>query len=88
MIKEECKKASIILQKIFDEDYEMVAMIVTAEANNDYETLRKMLLCVQDEIGRLDIALKKLEDRACLEAENTEYDCGHNVRHRTEDDYE
>ena len=65
-----------------------VAKIVTAEANNDYETLRKMLLRVQDEIGTLAVALKKLEDRACLEAENTEYDCGHNVKHRTEDDYE
>ena len=65
-----------------------VAKIVTAEANNDYETLRKMLLRVQDEIGRLVVGLKKLEDRACLEAENTEYDCGHNVKHRTEDDYE
>lgn len=66
----------------------MVATIVTAEANNDYETLRNMLLRVQDEIERLVVALKKLEDRACLESENTEYDCGHNVKHRTEDDYE
>ena len=88
MIKEECKKASKILCKLFEGDYAMVAKIVTAEANNDYETLRKMLLSVQDEIGRLVISLKKLEDRACLEAENTEYDCGHNVNHRTEDDYE
>lgn len=85
MIKEECKKASIILQKLFDDDYEMVAMIVTAEALNDYETLRKMLLCVQDEIGRLVVDLKKLEDRACLEAKNTEYDCGHNVKHCIEE---
>ena len=85
MIKEECKNASIILQKLFDEDYEMVAMIVTAEANNDYETLRKMLLCVQDEIGRLAVDLKKLEYKACLEAENTEYDCGHNVKHNSEE---
>ena len=65
-----------------------VAKIINAEANNDYETLRSMLLRVQDEIGTLVVALKKLEDRACLEAENTEYDCGHNVKHRTEDDYE
>ena len=65
-----------------------VAKIINAEANNDYETLRSMLLRVQDEIGTLVLALKKLEDRACLEAENTEYDCGHNVKHRTEDDYE
>ena len=88
MIKKECKEASRILCKLFDGDYAMAATIVTAEANNDYETLRSMLLRVRDEIGRLDIALKKLEDRACLEAENTEYDCGHNVKHRTEDDYE
>ena len=88
MIKEECKKASQFLCKLFDGDYAMVATIVTAEANNDYETLRKIILRVQDEIGRLGEALKKLEDRACLEAENTEYDCGHNVKHRTEDDYE
>ena len=65
-----------------------VAKIINAEANNDYETLRSMLLRVQDEIGTLVVALKKLEDRACLEAENTEFDCGHNVKHRTEDDYE
>ena len=88
MIKEECKKASRFLHRIFAGDIMTVAKIVTAEANNDYETLRSMLLRVQDEIESLDIALKKLEDRACLEAENTEYDCGHNVKHRTEDDYE
>ena len=88
MIKKECKEASRLLCKLFDGDFAMVATIVTAEANNDYETLRKMLLSVQDEIGTLVVALKKLEDRACLEAENTEYECGHNVKHRTEDDYE
>lgn len=63
----------------------MVATIVTAEANNDYETLRSMLLQVQGEIGRLVVALKKVEDRARLEAENTEYDCGHNVKHNSEE---
>lgn len=86
MIKEECKKASQFLCKLFDGDYVMVATIVTAEANNDYETLRKMLLRVQCEIGRFVVALKKLEDRACLEAENTEYDCGHNVKHNSEEE--
>ena len=85
MIKEECKKASKFLCKLFDGDYAMVATIVTAEANNDYETLRSMLLRVQDEIGTLVVALKKLEDRACLEAENTEFDCGHNVNHNSEE---
>ena len=88
MIKEECKKASRILHRIFVGDIMTVAKIINAEANNDYETLRSMLLRVQGEIGRLVVDLKKLEDRACLEAENTEYDCGHNVKHRTEDDYE
>lgn len=88
MIKEECKKASIILHRIFAGDIMTVTKIVTAEANNDYETLRSMLLRVQDEIVSLNIALKKLEDRARLEMENTEFDCGHNVKHRTEDDYE
>lgn len=85
MIKEECKKASQFLCKLFGGDFTMVATIVTAEANNDYETLRSMLLRVQGEIGRLFVALKKAEDRACLEAENTEYDCGHNVKYNTED---
>ena len=85
MIKEECKKASRILHRIFAGDIITVAKIVTAEANNDYETLRSMLLRVQDEIGTLVVALKKLEDRACLEAENTEYDCGHNVNHNSEE---
>ena len=85
MIKEECKEASRLLCKIFDGNYVMVATIITAEANNDYETLRKMLLSVQDEIGRLVVSLKKLEDRACLEAENTEFDCGHNVNHNSEE---
>ena len=88
MIKEECKEASRILHRIFAGDIMTVAKIINAEANNDYETLRSMLLRVQDEIGTLVVALKKLEDRACLEAENTEYDCGHNVKHRTEDEYE
>ena len=85
MIKEECKKASQFLCKLFDGDFVMIATIVTAEANNDYETLRKMLLRVQGEMGRLVVALKKLEDRECLEAENTEYDCGHNVKHNSEE---
>ena len=88
MIKEECTKASRFLHRIFAGDIITVAKIINAESNNDYETLRSMLLRVQDEIGTLVVALKKLEDRACLEAENTEYDCGHNVKHRTEDDYE
>ena len=85
MIKEECKKASQLLHKLFDGDFVMVATIVTAEANNDYATLRSMLLRVQGEIGRLTVALKKLEDRERLEAENTEYDCGHNVNHNSEE---
>lgn len=85
MIKEECKVASRILHRIFAGDIMTVATIVTAEANNDYETLRKMLLRVQGETGRLVVALKKLEDKERLEAENTEYDCGHDVKHRTEE---
>ena len=85
MIKEECKVASRILYRIFEGDTMTVATIVTAEANNDCETLRKLLLRVQGEIGRLVVALKKLEDRECLEAENTEYDCGHDVKHNSEE---
>lgn len=85
MIKEECKKASWFLHRIFAGDIMTVATIVTAEANNDYETLRSMLLRVQGEIGRLVVALRKLEDREHLEAENTEYDCGHDVKHNSEE---
>lgn len=85
MIKEECKAASRILRKLFDEDIMMIATIVTAEANNDYAALRSMLLRVQGEIGRLVVALKKAEDREALEAENTEFDCGHNVKHNSEE---
>lgn len=72
------------MHRIFAGDIMTVATIVNAEAKNDYETLRKMLLRVQDEIGRLVVALKKLEDKERLEAENTEYDCGHNVKHYRE----
>lgn len=85
MIKEECKKASQFLCKLFDGDFAMVATIVTAEANNDYATLRSMLLRIEGEIGRLVVALKKAEDREALEAENTEFDCGHNVKHNSEE---
>lgn len=85
MIKEECKKASQFLCKLFDGDFSMVATIVTAEANNDYATLRSMLLRIEGEIGRLVVALKKAEYREALEAENTEYDCGHNVKHNSEE---
>lgn len=85
MIKEECKKASQILCKLFDGDFAMIATIVTAEANNDYATLRSMLLHVQGEIGRLLVVLKKLEDRERLEAENTEFDWGHNIKHNSEE---
>ena len=88
MIKKECTETSRFLHRIFAGDIMTVAKIVTAEANNDYETLRSMLLSVQDEIGRLVVALKKLEDRACLEAENTKFDCGHNVKHRMDNNYE
>lgn len=85
MIKEECKKASQLLRKLFDGDFAMVATILTAEANNDYATLRSMLLRLQGEIGRLVVALKKAEDKEALEAENTEYDCGHDVKHNSEE---
>ena len=85
MIKEESKKASQILCKLFDGDFVMIATIVTAEANNDYATLRSMLLRIEGEIGRLVVALKKAEDREALEAENTEFDCGHNVKHNSEE---
>lgn len=85
MIKEECKAASRILHRIFAEDIMMVATIINAEANNDYATLRSMLLRVQGEIGRLVVALKKAEDREALEAENTEFDCGHDVKHNSEE---
>lgn len=86
MIKEECKKASWFLHRTFAGDIMTVATIVTAEANNDYETLRKMLLRVQDEIGRLVVALKKLEDTEVLKMENTEYDYGHDVKCKSEED--
>ena len=85
MIKEEYKVASRVLRKLFDEDIMMVATILNAEANNDYETLRSMLLQVQGEIGRLVVALKRAEDREALEAENTEFDCGHDVTYNSED---
>lgn len=85
MIKEECKKASQLLRKLFDGDFATVATILTAEANNDYATLRSILLRVQGEIGRLVVALKKAEDKEALEAENTEYDCGHDVKHNSEE---
>lgn len=85
MIKEECKVASRILHRIFAGDIMTVATIVTAEANNDYATLRSLLLRVQVEMGKLVVALKKLEDRECLEAENTEYDLGHDVNHNSEE---
>ena len=40
----------------------MVATIVTAEANNDCETLRKILLRLQSAIGKMVVALKKAEE--------------------------
>ena len=85
MIKEECKVASRILHRIFEGDMMTVATIINAEANNDYATLRRMLLHVQSEIGRLVVSLKKLEDREALEAENTEFDCGHNITYNSEE---
>jgi hypothetical protein len=62
MIKEECKEASRLLQKVFQNDIVMVATIVTAEANNDCETLRKILLRLQSAIGKMVVALKKAEE--------------------------
>lgn len=62
MIKEECKDASRFLQKVFQNDIVMVATIVTAEANNDCETLRKILLRLQSVIGKMVVALKKAEE--------------------------
>lgn len=85
MIKEECKVASRILHRIFAGDIMTVATIVTAEANNDYATLRSMLRSVQGEIGRVVVALKEIEDREALEVENAEFDCGHNVKHNLEE---
>lgn len=65
MIKEECKMASRFLQNVFRDDYEMMATIVTAEANNDCETLRNILLRIQSATGKMIIALKKAEEREC-----------------------
>lgn len=62
MIKEECKEASRLLQKVFQNDIVMVATIVNAEANNDCETLRKILLRLQSAIGKMVVALKKAEE--------------------------
>lgn len=62
MIKEECKEASKILQRVFQNDIVMLATIVTAEANNDCETLRKILLRLQSAIGKMVVALKKAEE--------------------------
>lgn len=62
MIKEECKAASRFLQQVFRDDIAMLATVITAEADNDCETLRKMLLRIQSVTGRMIVALKKAED--------------------------
>lgn len=65
MIKEECKEASRFLQLVFQRDIVMIATIVTAEANNDCETLRNILLRIQSVTGKMIVALKKAEEREC-----------------------
>lgn len=65
MIKEECKEASRFLQQVFQGDIIMIATIVTAEANNDCETLRNILLRIESATGKMIVALKKAEEREC-----------------------
>jgi hypothetical protein len=65
MIKEECKEASRFLQRVFQDDIVMLATIITAEANNDCETLRNILLRIQSVTGKMIVALKKAEEREC-----------------------
>jgi hypothetical protein len=65
MIKEECKEASRFLQQVFQGDIVMIATIVTAEANNDFETLLNILLRIQSATGKMIVALKKAEEREC-----------------------
>lgn len=63
MIKEELKSACRFLMKVFNDDYVAIATIVTAEAENDYDTIKRMLLGLQSAIGRAYVALSKADDR-------------------------
>jgi hypothetical protein len=63
MIKEELKNACRFLMKVFDGDHVAIATIVTAEAENDYDTIKRILLELQSAIGRAYIALSKADDR-------------------------
>lgn len=80
-----CYNASVVLRKFFHDDYTAMATIVTAEAEEDYATLRMGLLRLHSVIETLIVELEKAEKRRGLEAENTEYNLGHNVNHNSEE---
>lgn len=76
--------ASRLLQVIFRDDISLIATIVTAEANEDYDTIINALDNLEYAVARLRDYTKYERDRRVLESENTEYDCGHNINHNLE----
>lgn len=80
-----CYNASALLRRFFQDDHTAMATIVTAEAEEDYATLRMGLIHLHAKIETLMVELGKAEKRRGLEAENTEYNLGHNVNHNSEE---
>lgn len=77
--------ASRFLQIFYRDDIASLANILNAEANEDYDTIINALDDLDYTVARLRDYTKYERDRRALEAENTEYDCGHNVKYRTEE---
>lgn len=77
--------ASKFLQRIFREDIIALANILTAEASEDYDPIIDALDDVEYTVARLRDRVKHERDRKALEAQNTEFDCGHNVKHYSEE---
>lgn len=76
--------ASRFLQIFYRDDIASLANILNAEADEDYDTIIDALDDLEYVVARLRDYTKHERDRRALEAENSEYDCGHNVKHRTE----
>ena len=78
----ECSNASRFLQMVYNGNIAKLVTILNAEANDDFDTLKRELLRVQSEIGYMVVALNKAQRQ---KMDNDEFDFGHDVKYTSEE---
>jgi hypothetical protein len=70
---------------VYNGDIAKLVTILNAEANDDFDTLKRELLNLQSEIGKMVVSLNKAQKKNALHMDNDEFDFGHDVKYTTED---